>query len=415
MQPVFLYMAQFDFIKEQLEKLRQAGLLRSCRTIDSAQGPLVRMDGREMVLFCSNNYLGLASHPAIAAAVAQAAQTYGYGAAASRLISGTMRPHVELESALARFCRKEAALVFPSGWTANEALLTALPQKGDLVLLDKLDHASIIDAARGSGAEFRTYRRESSSRIEKLLTEGTYQRRYIVTESVFSMDGDVADIKTLIELKDRHGAILIVDEAHAFGCMGPTGAGLAESLGLLDGVDILAATMSKAFGAAGGVVAAPQPVIDLLVNKARPFIYTTAPSPVNCAAALASLAIIESEPDRRQRLSENSEYLRTKLKALGLNTGDSSTHIIPVIIGDEKETLAVSAELYKRGFFIPAIRPPTVAPGSSRLRISLQSEHSRGQLDSLCHALAELVTCGALALQPRQSRRTGPSASRRSE
>jgi 8-amino-7-oxononanoate synthase len=415
MQPDFYYMSQFDFIKEQLDELRQAGLLRSCRTIDSAQGPLVRMDGRQMLLFCSNNYLGLASHPAVAAAVARAVGTCGYGAAASRLISGTMSLHIELESALARFCRKEAALVFSSGWTANESLLTTLPQKGDLVLLDKLDHASIIDAARGSGADFRTYRRQSPSRIEKLLTEGTYQRRFIVTESVFSMDGDVADIKALVDLKKRHKAILIVDEAHAFGCMGPTGAGLAESLGLLSEVDILVATMSKAMGASGGIVAAPQPVIELLINKARPFIYTTAPSPVNCAAALASLAIIESEPARRQRLSDNSEYLRTKLKALGLNTGNSCTHIVPVIIGGEKETLAVSAELYRRGFFIPAIRPPTVAPGSSRLRISLQSEHNTEHLDSLCDAFAELIASGAMASPPRQSRRREPSASRRSK
>jgi 8-amino-7-oxononanoate synthase len=392
-------MSQFDFINQQLEELRQANLLRSCRVIDSVQGPVVRASGREMLLFCSNNYLGLASHPAIASAVGEAVHKFGYGAAASRLVSGTMRPHVELEAAIADFCRKEAALVFPSGWTANEAILTTLPQKGDLVLLDKLDHASIIDAARAGGAEFRTYRRETPARIEKLLAEGSYRRRFIVTESVFSMDGDTADLRSLVELKNRHDAILVVDEAHAFGCMGPSGIGYSESLGLLDEVDIFVATMSKAFGATGGVVAGPRPVIDLLINKARSFIYTTAPSPVNCAAALASLSIIRNEPNRRQHLKENSDYLRARLTAMGLNTGDSSTHILPVIIGGEKETLEASAELYTRGFFISAIRPPTVAPGTSRLRISLQSEHTKEHLDALCAAMADLVTCGLLPLR----------------
>jgi 8-amino-7-oxononanoate synthase len=389
-------MIDFGFINEQLEELRQANLLRSCRVIDTAQGPEVVVDGRKVLLFCSNNYLGLAAHPAVKAAVVAAVNEYGYGAAASRLISGTMRVHAELEAALAGFCGKEAALVLPSGWTANEAVLTTLPQKGDLVLLDKLDHASIIDAARGSSAEFRTYRRETPAKLEKLLTEGSYKRKFIVTESVFSMDGDTADLRSLVELKKRYNAILIVDEAHAFGCMGPTGSGYSESLGLAGDVDVVVATMSKAFGVTGGVIAGPRAVIDLLVNKARSFIYTTAPSPVNCAAAMASLGVVKSEPERRGRLSSNSEYLRAGLRSLGLDTGRSTTQIIPVIIGGEKETLDVSAELYRRGFFIPAIRPPTVAPGTSRLRISLQSEHTRGHLDALLRVMGELVTCGLL-------------------
>jgi len=391
----------FEFIRRQLDELREANLVRSWRTVDSAQGPVVSIDGREMVLFCSNNYLGLAGHPATAAAVCDAVRRYGYGAAASRLVSGTMRPHIELEAELATFCQKEAALVLPSGWTANEAVLTTLPQRGDLVLLDKLDHASIIDAARASGAEFHTYRRGSLSRAEKLLASESYRQKYIVTESIFSMDGDAADIKALVELKRRYGAILVVDEAHAFGCMGPTGAGYCEAMGLLGEADIVVATMSKAFGATGGVVAAAKPVIELLVNKARPFIYTTAPSPVNCAAALANLGTIRAEPERRQRLAKNASYLRERLSAMGLDTGESCSHVVPVIIGGEKETLAASAELYKRGFFIAAIRPPTVAPGTSRLRISLQSEHTAQQLERLCSAIEELVTCGFLSARPR--------------
>jgi 8-amino-7-oxononanoate synthase len=405
-------MSRFDFLLRELEELRQADLLRSCRTIESAQGPVVRIGGREMLLFCSNNYLGLASHPAVAAAAVEAVRRYGYGAAASRLISGTMMPHVELEGALAEFCHKEAALVFPSGWTANEALLTTLPQKGDIVLLDKQDHASIIDAVRRSGADFHTYRRQATVRIERLLGDGSYRRRFIVTESVFSMDGETADLRRLVELKNRYDAILIVDEAHAFGCMGDEGVGYCEASGVLEDIDILVATLSKALGAAGGFVAGPRPVRDILINKARPFIYTTACSPVNCAAALASLSLVRSEPGRRERLRGNADYLRERLAALKLDTGSSSTHIIPVIIGGAKEALAVSAALHEMGFFIPAIRPPTVPAGTARLRISLQSEHTRSHMDSLCSALAELIRRGVLPCQNRQNHDEGATGDR---
>jgi 8-amino-7-oxononanoate synthase len=307
-----------------------------------------------------------------------------------------MRPHVQLERELAAFLHKEAALVLPSGWMANEAVIRTIPQKGDMVLLDKLDHASIIDAARGSEAEFRTFRRDNLGRLEKFLAEPKYNRKFIVTESVFSMDGDRADLRELVRLKESFDAILIVDEAHAFGCLGETGAGLAEELGVLDGVDIVVATMSKALGATGGVVAAGQCVIDLLVNKARSFIYTTAPSPVNCEAVLAALEIVRREPDRRKRLRSNAKLLRDSLRAMGLDTGRSDTHIIPVIIGAEKDTLAAAAHLYDGGFFVVGIRPPTVSPGTARLRISVQAEHSRSQIDGLCSALRQLMENGLL-------------------
>jgi 8-amino-7-oxononanoate synthase len=383
-------MENFDFLKAQLEELAAVHLLRTTRCFDSSQGPVIMMDGRQMVLFCSNNYLGLANHPAIVDAVCEAARRYGCGAAASRLISGTMRPHVELEQAMAALFKRESALLFSSGWTANEAILKTVPQKGDLVLVDKLDHASIIDAATSSDAEFKTYRRGNLSRLERALADKTYNRKFIVTESIFSMDGDKADLHTLVRLKKASNAILVVDEAHAVGCLGKTGAGLAEEMGLLDEIDIVVATMSKAFGATGGVVAAPKAVTDYLINKARSFIYTTAPSPVNCAAVLAALEILKTQPQRRQKLAENADYLRAALKKLGLNTGDSSSHIVPVIIGSEEDTLAVSQSLFEKGFFVAAIRPPTVAPGTSRLRISVQADHTKDQIDALCGALSEL-------------------------
>ena len=382
-------MEKFNFLQTQLQELAAAHLLRTPRCVDGPQGTVVTIDGEKKTLFCSNNYLGLANHPKVVEAACKAAQEYGYGSAASRLISGTMTPHIALEQAMASLFQKESALVFPSGWTANEAILKTIPQKGDLVLLDKLDHASIIDATTSSDAEFKTYRRGTFDRLEKALADKNYNRKFIVTESIFSMDGDTADLHTLVRLKKAYNAILIVDEAHAVGCLGTTGAGLAEELGLLDEVDIVVATMSKTLGASGGIVAAPKVVTDYLINKARSFIYTTAPTPVNCAAILAALNILKTEPQRKEQLAQNAAYLRNRLKKIGLNTAESSTHIIPVIIGSEKDTLAISQHLYEKGFFVAAIRPPTVPPGTSRLRISLQADHTKGQIDALCDALSE--------------------------
>ncbi len=391
-------MDKFDFVTIQLEELKKANLLRKPVCIDSAQQRTVRIDGQEKILFCSNNYLNLANHPKIIEAVIEAIKKYGHGAGASRLISGTMRPHVELEKKFARLFGKEAALIFPSGWTANEALIRTIALKGDLLLLDKLDHASIIDAAKSSPAEFRTYRRGGYDRLERFLADKNYNRKFIITESIFSMDGDTADLKTLVELKNKYDCFLIVDEAHALGCLGKTGAGLAEELGVLANVDIVVATMSKALGAAGGVVAAKKVVIDLLINKARSFIYTTAPTVANCAAALAAVEILRTEAGRRKKLKRNAEYLRSKLNQLGINTGLSRSHIIPVIIGGEKDTLTVARELYGMGFLIPAIRPPTVPVGTARLRVSVQSEHNKEQMDKLCAGFEKLIKQGVLPI-----------------
>ena len=384
-------MGDFDFLADELETLEAAGLLRKLLCAEPELGPVVRIEGAEKVVFCSNDYLALAADPRIVAEVAKAMANYGHGAGASRLISGTTPLHVELEMRFARLFEKEAALVFPSGWTANEALLKTLPGKGDVVLMDKLDHASIIDAARAGGAEFRTYRRDRLGRLERFLGETQWRRKFIVTESIFSMDGDTADLAGLVELKKRYGAILIVDEAHALGCRGERGAGLAEEAGVLKDVDIVVATLSKALGSAGGIVASDKLVIDFLVNKARSFIYTTAPTISNCAAALAALDIVSAEPQRRQSLRKNSQYLRDKLIALDADTGSSDSHIIPVIIGEPTETVRVSRKLFEEGYLAPAIRPPTVAPGTSRLRLSVQSEHTFNQIDGLCRALAKLI------------------------
>jgi len=384
-------MTDFDFIRNELDELKQEGLLRQPVCIDSACGTVIRIGSSEKVLFCSNNYLNLAEDRRLVDAAKKAMDEFGFGSAASRLISGTIKPHIELEKKLAELFNKQAALVFPSGYMANLAVLQTIPQKGDLILLDKLDHASIIDAAKGSQAQFRTYHRTQFDRIEKFLSSREYNRKFIVTESVFSMDGDFADLEKLVELKKKYNAYLIVDEAHAFGCFGDSGAGLAEELGLPDEIDIVVATLSKSAGCTGGFVAGDKCVIDYLVNKARPFIYTTAPLPANSAAALCAVEIIKNAKDKREKLKQNSDYLRNKLKSLGLDTAASSSHIIPVIIGDNKRTLTISKQLFERGFFVVAIRPPTVAPGTSRLRISLQAEHTKQQIDSLCRNLSEIM------------------------
>jgi glycine C-acetyltransferase/8-amino-7-oxononanoate synthase len=393
-------MDKFHFAAAQLDQLRNADQLRKLVCIDSAQQTTVQIAGRQKLLFCSNNYLGLANEPRIIEAVCKAVRDYGHGSAASRLISGTMTPHVQLERAFARLFRKEAALIFPSGWMANDAVIKTIPEKDDLLLLDKLDHASIVDAARSSRARFRTYRRENLHRLEKFLRSGDYNRRFILTESIFSMDGCAADLHALVKLKNKYDALLIVDEAHALGCLGGSGAGLAEQLGLLDQIDIVVATMSKTLAATGGVAAANKSIIDLLINKARSFIYTTAPTVANCAAAIAALQIVKNEPGRRERLRRNAEYLRIKVKSIGVNTAQSTSHIIPVIIGDQGKALKVASTLFEMGFFVPAIRPPTVPPGTARLRISVQSEHSKDQMDSLCDAFEKLTRDGLILTSP---------------
>jgi 8-amino-7-oxononanoate synthase len=347
-------------------------------------------DGSVKTLFCSNNYLNLAGDARVRQAAIESIERYGFGAAAARLVSGTMRPHEELEEAFAAFLGKESALYLPSGWAANQALLSTLPQKGDLVMIDRMDHASIIDAVKGCEAEFRTYRRNQPERLEKYLAEAQ-GRRFIVTESVFSMDGDRANLAELARLRNRYDAILIVDEAHSVGCFGAMGAGLSEEEGVLGDVDIVVAPLGKAVGASGGIVAGPKAVIDYLMNKARAFIYTTAAPPAIATAAMKTLEIIKSEPQRRKRLMEKAGILRTAFSVLGLDIGESTSQIIPVILGESARAVAVSQKLLDAGYLISAIRPPTVPAGTARLRVSVQADHTAEQLNGLIAALKSAI------------------------
>jgi 7-keto-8-aminopelargonate synthetase-like enzyme len=253
-----------------------------------------------------------------------------------------------------------------------------------------MDHASIIDAVRTSEAQFHTYRRDNLGRLEKYLADPQYRTKYLVTESVFSMDGDTADLQALVELKNKYHAVLIVDEAHAVGCVGKTGAGLAEEMGVLEQVDIVAAPLGKGPACGGAIIAANRIVIDYLVNKARPFIFTTAPSPVSAQAAIAALAMIQNEPQRRLRLKQNADALRQELRTMGFDTGQSTTHIIPVILGSAQRAVSTAATLFAKGYFAAAIRPPTVPAGTERLRVSVQCDHTLSQIQGFCEALRKI-------------------------
>jgi len=380
-------------MQRELDELGAADLLRDPAVLESACGPRVTIGGREVVCLCGNDYLGLAADPAVKAAAVEAIERWGVGAGASRLVSGTMQPHVELEGRLSRFKRTEAAVVTSTGWQANFAAVSALVGEGDLVLCDKLDHASILDAARACGATMRTYAHRDPDRLLHLLEKkrSRYRRCLIVTDSVFSMDGDLAPLDRLVDIKDRFEAQLLIDEAHATGVFGAHGRGLAESMGVEERIDAVVGTLSKALGAMGGFVAGPKVLIDTICNRGRAFIYTTAPPPAICAAAARALDIVRDQPQRRERLLAMAADLRRRLDAAGLNVLDSQSQIIPVVIGPAAEAVEVSRRLLAAGFFVPAIRPPTVPPMTSRLRVSLCCLHEAADLDRLAALLPQLA------------------------
>jgi 8-amino-7-oxononanoate synthase len=355
------------------------------------------MGGRVYVQFCSNNYLGLAGDPEVIEAARQATQKWGTGAGASRLVAGSLAIHQELESALAGFKGTEAALLFPSGFMANLAVLTTFAGERDLIVCDKLNHASLLDAARFSGGTVRTFPHRNSQRARELLARDTPVsdgRRFLVSDTVFSMDGDVALLPELHNAARESGALLMVDDAHGTGILGERGAGLAELQQAEGGVDVTIGTRSKALGSLGGFVAGPRAAIDTLINEARAFIYTTALPAACAAAALAALKIIVREPERRVRVRAVADRVRRELVGQGYDCGDSATPIIPVIMGSSTKALVASTFLRKRGLFVPAIRPPTVAPNGSRLRISLMATHSDSQIDKLLDALREFAANG---------------------
>ena len=381
-------------LQEQLSTLEFHGLRRSLRVIESSQGTLIRIEGRDLVNFSSNDYLGLASHPALAEAMAEAARRSGTGATASRLICGTHGEHAALEEELAASKGTEAALVFSTGVAAATGTIPALVGRGDVVILDKLAHACLIDGAHASGAKMRVFPHNDLAKLESHLKwarqthpEG---RMLIVTESVFSMDGDLAPLREILELKECHGAILLLDEAHAVGVRGSGAQGLAGELGLADRIEIQMGTLGKALGVSGGYIAGSRTLIDFLINRARSFIFSTAPSPAVAAASRASLRIVQSAEGEalRARLRKNIALLSSLL-----GTARAESAIIPLILGSEERALEEAARLFETGFFVPAIRYPTVPKNTARLRITLSAAHTPDQIRGLTRAMS--VSCNS--------------------
>jgi len=376
-------------IARRLEELRDRGLHRRLRLIDGPQGPRVTLDGREVLLLCSNDYLGLAGHPRVREAAAEAAMRWGAGAGSSRLISGSMRPHRLLEERLAGFKGYETALLFGSGYLANTGTIAALAGRGEVVFSDQLNHASIIDGCRLSRAETFVYRHGDLEHLAWGLREAEGRGSLIVTDGVFSMDGDVAPLGELATLARRHRCRLMVDEAHATGALGPGGRGSVAAAGLSGEVDVVMGTLGKALGSYGAYVCADRELTEYLINAARPFVFSTAPPPPVAAASLAALELLESDPGRVEQLAANAVALRTALAEEGLGVGSSETQIVPVAVGEAEAAMELCERLLERGVFVQGIRPPTVPEGSSRLRFSVTAAHEEAELrDAARHASA---------------------------
>lgn len=381
---------------QTLHELEKGNRLR--RLLDGEpNGRLIVVDGREMVNLASNDYLGLSQHPRLIEAAIEAARKYGVGTGASRLVSGTQPIHTQTEERFAAFKHAEAALLLPTGYTANLAVLTTLAGPGDLIVMDKLVHASLIDAARASQAEVRTYPHLNLERAEQLLKRQSSGRRMLVSDSVFSMDGDCADLPALCDLADQYQASLIVDEAHGTGVLGNDGSGLASAQHVAERIytcgtgGVVICTASKAMGCLGGLVCADKSVIDLLINKARPFIYSTAVPPAQAATISAALDVIREEPHRRARLTDIASRLEHALREQGwqIKSREHPTPIIPLIVGSEQSAIDLAVQLKASGFFAPAIRPPTVAPGQSRVRLSLRADLEDDDVERLIQAIGQ--------------------------
>jgi len=378
-----------DF-REELDSLKQQGLYRRTRLVEGAQQSRVRLDGREVIMLCSNNYLGLADHPLLKDAAVRAVEKFGVSSAASRLVSGTMELHQELEVSIAFFKGTEAALVFNSGYAANTGIIPALAGRGDLIFCDRLNHASIVDGCLLSRAKLVRYPHNDMKTLRRLLEENeTNGRRLIVTDGVFSMDGDLAPLPKLVELKKEFGALLMVDDAHGTGVLGPTGKGTAEHFGLMSDIDIHMGTMGKAFGSFGAYAAASLDIIEYLINTARSFIFSTSLPPAVLAISIAAIDLVNSPEGAslRARLAVNAGRFRSALGSAGFDTMGSATQIIPVFAGEPETAMEFSNLLLRGGVYVQGIRPPTVPAGSCRLRCTVMATHTSADLEEALEAI----------------------------
>jgi glycine C-acetyltransferase len=378
----------------QLEQLKEHSLHRAMRLVEGGASGHVSVDGREALLFCSNNYLGLADHPALKRAAQRAVERWGTSSGASRLVSGTMPLHCYLEERIAAFKGTEAALAFNSGYAANTGIISALAGRGDLIFSDRLNHASIVDGALLSRATLVRYAHNDPAALRRALERHkTKGLRLIVTDGVFSMDGDLARLRELVALKKEFDALLMVDDAHGAGILGETGRGSAELCGVIPEVDIQMGTLGKGFGSFGAYAAASREIIDWLVNSARSFIFSTSLPPAVLAASLAAFDIVDSPEgaDLRHRLAVSTTYFRDSLRTAGFDTLGSETQIVPLAVGDAGQTMTFSRLLLERGLFVQGIRPPTVPAGTCRLRCTLMATHTR---EELTQAVATIIEVG---------------------
>jgi 8-amino-7-oxononanoate synthase len=387
-------------LRRDLAELEGRGLRRALRPIDRAEGSRVVIDHRTLVNFASNDYLGLATNPRVRAAAANAILEQGWGAGASRLLSGTRAVHAEAERTLAAFRGAEAALLFPTGYAANLGLLQALADRDAVIVSDALNHASLIDACRLSRARVAVYPHRDVAAARRALEEAPgASRRFLVTDAVFSMDGDLAPLPELFAAARATGSVLVVDDAHGNGVLGAAGRGTLEELGVDPAAPdlVVTATLSKAFGGSGGFVAAAREVVDWLVTRARAFIYTTGIPPAAAAGAVAALEVMETDPWRRQDVRAHARRLRQRLAARRPELASAwspeswDVPIVPVVVGPERRALAAADRLFAQGFFAPAIRPPTVPDGTARLRLSLSAEHLEADIEALATAVADAL------------------------
>lgn len=374
---------KLHWIQDELQNLKDAGLFNRIRTLSSPQGAWLVVDGKQVLNFCSNNYLGLANHPRLVRAAQQAVEKYGVGPAAVRTIAGTMDLHLQLEERLANFKGVEAAISFQSGFNANLGAIPALVGKGDVIFSDELNHASIIDGCRLSGATIVRYAHCDPQDLDRALQEhrASAPRALVVTDGVFSMDGDIAPLDKIYEVSQRHEAILMVDDAHGEGVLGRGGRGIVDHFGLHGKVDVEVGTLSKAFGVVGGVVAGNPLVVEWLRQRGRPFLFSSAMTVPDVAACLAALDILEESTDLVDKLWENTRYFKTEMKNLGFDTGRSSTPITPVMLGEAPLAQQFSRELFENGVFAMAIGFPTVPRGKARIRVMISAAHHKEDLD----------------------------------
>jgi glycine C-acetyltransferase len=385
---------QLAHLTAQLDELRAKGTYFKLRVLDDEQGPVCHYDGRKVINLASNNYLGLCDHPKLREAAIAATQKYGVGSGAVRTIAGTMRIHMQLEEKIAAFKGVEACVVFQSGFTANAGTVSSILGKEDFILSDELNHASIIDGARLSRAKIKVFRHKDVAHAEELLQEIQSEpgRKLVITDGVFSMDGDIGPVKELSDLCEKYGAIMMVDDAHASGVLGRNGRGSVDHFGCTQSVDVQVGTLSKAIGALGGYVCGSRDLIDYLYHRARPFLFSTSHPPSVAASCIAAFDILENEPERIERLWSNTKYFQQELANAGFDIGGNSTPksetpITPIIVGDGRKTMEFSRALFEQGLMATGIAFPTVPEGKARVRCIMTSEHTKSQIDTALEIL----------------------------